>query len=63
MTRPEKKSVLGYESKSDIVNKGLNQKDKKIIEVAVKKFVREYGETLRLLGKLNNKKEDKNEKD
>ncbi|MBI3046470.1 MAG: helix-turn-helix domain-containing protein [Candidatus Harrisonbacteria bacterium] len=35
----------------EILGEVLTESDKKEIEVAVKKTVREYGETLRLLGK------------
>lgn len=51
MARSEKNRILVYKNKFDIVDKGLTKQDKKIIDVAVKKFVREYGEMLRLLGR------------
>lgn len=35
----------------EIFGKVLNKEDKQIIEKAVKKTIKEYGETLRLLGK------------
>lgn len=36
---------------TDIVGKTLSEKDKKIIDEAVKKTFKEYGEVLRLLGR------------
>ncbi|MBU1159777.1 helix-turn-helix domain-containing protein [Patescibacteria group bacterium] len=35
----------------EILGKSLSEKDKKNIEESVKKTIKEYGETLRLLGK------------
>jgi len=35
----------------ELEDRALSQQEKKIIDMAVKKTVREYGETLRLLGK------------
>ncbi|MFH1202463.1 MAG: hypothetical protein V1674_06200 [Candidatus Omnitrophota bacterium] len=51
MTRPEKNRISSCKKNFDKVNKGLTEKDKKRIEAAVKKTVKEYGETLRLLGR------------
>lgn len=51
MINSEEKRILGYKSRRDIVNKELTKKDKKILDTVVKKVVREYGETLRLLGR------------
>jgi excisionase family DNA binding protein len=36
---------------AEITGRALGEKDKKEIDAAVKKTVREYGETLKLLGK------------
>jgi excisionase family DNA binding protein len=42
--------VIRRKDLSGISGESLSQKDKKEIEAAVKKIVREYGETLKLLG-------------
>jgi excisionase family DNA binding protein len=36
---------------TDIIGKSLSEKDKKIINKAVEKTIKEYGEVLRLLGR------------
>jgi excisionase family DNA binding protein len=42
--------VIETKELGDILEKGLKEKDKLEIEQAVKKTVKEYGETLKLLG-------------
>lgn len=43
--------VIDASDFSDILKKTLSQKSKKDIDKAVHKLIKEYGETLRLLGK------------
>lgn len=43
--------VIDAEDFSDILKKSLSKKSKKEIDKAIHKLVKEYGETLRLLGK------------
>jgi len=43
--------LIPYTYVESILGKGLTEKDKKEIEDAVKKTVREYGEVLKLLGR------------
>lgn len=50
MKKLKKRKNLVYKRKHNKVSRGLNKESKKLIEVAVKKVVREYGEALRLLG-------------
>ena len=45
-----KNFIIPRDSLAEIVGEALSQDDKQEIEEAVKKTVREYGQTLRLLG-------------
>ena len=48
--RVGKNFVISKDSLPEVLGKILSEKNKREIEVAVKKTVKEYGQTLRLLG-------------
>jgi len=50
-TRIGRSFVIPKKYLTDIVGKTLSEKDKKIIDEAVKKTFKEYGEVLKLLGR------------
>lgn len=43
--------VIPRDQLRDVSRKPLSKQEKKVVEMAVKKVVKEYGEALRLLGK------------
>jgi len=43
--------AIPYKYAAEILGKDLQEKDKEMIDKAVKKIVKEYGEVLRLLGR------------
>ena len=51
MKAPKRHNATTHKSKFTIINKGLTDKRKKIIDAAMRKIVREYREVLELLDK------------
>ncbi|MBL7132331.1 MAG: hypothetical protein ISS45_13205 [Candidatus Omnitrophica bacterium] len=51
MVKPESNIDAHSKSRADIVGKRLTENDKKVIDQAVKKIIREYGDVLQLLGR------------